>query len=93
MTAKEIKTIADEVNQDNIDRADSDLDHVQIKILETAKKGFYSLEYLFVSNTDYSRVNEIRNQLTGLGFEVEISIGQNLGDDCYVLNIDWSKNQ
>jgi hypothetical protein len=92
MTATEIKAIADEVNQENIDRADADLDHVEIEILESAKEGSYSLDYTFVPNTDFSRVNEIRNQLIGLGFDVEITEGVGDDKDCLVLEIDWSKN-
>lgn len=91
MTADKIKAIADEINQEQLDRADADLDHVQIEILESAKKGHYSLEYSFVHNMDFSRVNEIRNRLLGLGFEVEITEGQNSGKKCFILNIDWSK--
>lgn len=92
MTADEIKAIADEVNQEQLDRAEADLDHVQIEIFESAKKGQYDLEYSFVPDTDFSRVNEIRNQLLGLGFEVEIMEGGNLGEKCFVINIDWSKD-
>jgi len=93
MTADNIKVIADKVNQEQIDRAESDLNHVQIEISESAKKGHYSLDYSFVPDTDFSRVNEIRNQLLGLGFEVELEEGVNSGNKCLVLSIDWSKNQ
>jgi len=92
MTAEEIKAIADEINQEQIDRADDDLDHVQIEILDSAKKGLYDLDYSFVPDTDFSRANEIRNQLLGLGFEVEIIKGENLDKNCFVLSIDWSKD-
>jgi hypothetical protein len=92
MTADQIKAIADEINQEQLDRADADLDHVQIEILESAKKGQYGLDYSFIPDTDFSRVNEIRNQLLGLGFDVEITEGENPGKKCLVLAIDWSKD-
>jgi hypothetical protein len=92
MTAEEIKAIADEINKEQIDRADADLDHVQIEIIESAKKGLYGLDYSFVPDTDFSRVNEIRNHLLGLGFDVEIIEGENLNKNCFVLSIDWSKD-
>ena len=44
MTSEEIKKIADEINHENIDKADADHDHVQIEILERAKNGDYSLD-------------------------------------------------
>jgi hypothetical protein len=92
MTAEEMKEIADEVNQDNIDKADSDLNHVQIEINESAKKGNYGLDYSFVPDTDFSIVNEIKNRLIADGFDVEISTGENMGKECLELNIDWSKD-
>jgi len=92
MTAEEMKKIADNINQDNLDKADADFDHIEIEILNSANNGNYNLEYSFVPDIDYSVVNEIRNKLIGTGFEVEITKGQNLGGECFVLNIDWSKN-
>lgn len=92
MTVDQIKAISDEINQVQLDRAHADLDHVQIEILECAKKGQYGLDYAFVPDTDFSRVNEIRNQLLGLGFDVIITEGENLEKKCFVLAIDWSKD-
>jgi hypothetical protein len=93
MKAEEIKAIADEVNQANLDKAESDINHVQIQILEAAKNGNYGLDYSFIPETDYSVVNEIRNHLLALSFIVEISDGPKLGGNSYVLTIDWSINQ
>ena len=91
MTADEAKEMADGVNQEHIDRADGDLDHVQIEISERAARGEYGLEYTFDPSKDYSLVNEIRNQLDEAGFEVEISGGDSPSEG-YTLEIDWSKN-
>jgi hypothetical protein len=38
MTSQEAKEIADNVNIDNIDKADADLKHVQIEILKLLTK-------------------------------------------------------
>jgi len=91
MTSTEAKETADNVNQHNIDRADADLDHVLIEIQEAAKKGDYGLDYSFVPEKDYSLVNQIRNSLSGLGYEVEIKKETENGQDFYTLEIDWSK--
>ncbi len=92
MTAVVIKEIADKVNQEEIDKVDADFDHVEIEILESAKRGEYSLDYHFLPEVPYARINEIKNRLLELGYDVAIIIGANEGMDCFVLEIDWSKN-
>jgi hypothetical protein len=91
MTASEAKELSDKVNADHIDHADADIDHVFIEIQVATERGDYKLEYTFVKDVDYSLVNEIRNQLSGLGYEINILETKHEGKDTYTLDIDWSK--
>ena len=88
MTSAEAKSIADNVNQAHIDKADGDLNHVLIEVNNSAENGEYNLRYGFHQSKDYSLVNEIRNQFLELGYEASIEDGLN---NNYDLIIDWSK--
>lgn len=48
MNAKEMPDLADELNSNLFNKADSDLDYIEIEILECAKMGNYSLESEFL---------------------------------------------
>lgn len=87
MNAKEMLDLADELNSNLFDKADADLDHVEIEILECAKMGNYSLEYEFLPEYDPKKIIYIVRNLEEKGFNVEV-----IEKESFVLNIDWSRS-
>jgi hypothetical protein len=92
MTAEEMKTIADDANEKELETFEADWKQVRNEILESAKSGSYELYYYFKPDQKQCVVYEIRNELVAAGFEVEFSVAKKENDKVYLLTIQWSKD-
>jgi len=84
MTAKEMNQLANDFNQALFDKADADIDHIEIEIEQEAKLGGYYLEYEFIPGYNLVKVKYIKTYLEENGYKVELLQGEN-----YTIIIDW----
>ena len=93
MTPKELKEIADTVNEPIISTyMDRDpLGPIFIEMQNAAEDGEYSLDYIFLADVQYCVVLTIANELIELGYEVEIILEKDSNNEqSYGLSIYWT---
>lgn len=91
ITAQEAKTAADHANARLIREAQADMEDIFKQIRNAASLGLYKASHSFMMGKTFPLVNETRNQLTELGFDIEITEVPGTNGKHYVIDISWAK--